>query len=146
MRYIVIGGMPEVVAAYSKGGSLQDCQQILDDLTLTFNDDFAKYKTRIPSSRLREVFISMMEQSGSKFVYSQASQTIRYEHIKEAIDLLTMAGLVYPVVHTSANGLPLAAELNHKFHKYAVFDTGIMQRYLGLDTYQIFCWAIRLLR
>ena len=137
MRHIVIGGMPEVVAAYSKGGSLQDCQQILDDLALTFNDDFAKYKTRVPSSRLREVFFSIIEQTGNKFVYSQASQATKHDQIKEAIDLLTKAGLVYPVIHTSANGLPLAAELNHKFQKYVVFDTGIMQRYLGLDIAEI---------
>jgi len=137
MRFIVIGGMPEVVAAYSKGASLQDCQQILDDLSLTFNDDFAKYKTRVPSSRLREVFLSIMEQTGNKFVYSQASQNIKHEHIKEAVDLLSKAGLVYPVTHTSANSLPLAAELNHKFQKYAVFDTGMMQRYLGLDISKI---------
>ena len=137
VRYIVIGGMPEVVASYAKNGSLQDCQQVLDDLMLTYSDDFAKYKTRVPSSRLKEVFISVMEQTGNRFVYSQASQTIKHEHIKEAVELLTMAGLVYPVVHTSANGLPLAAELNHKFCKYAVFDTGIMQRFLGLDISKI---------
>jgi len=133
VRYIVIGGMPEVVATYSKGGLLQDCQQVLDDLMLTYNDDFAKYKSRVPSSRLREVFLSILEQTGNKFVCSQASQTIRHEHIKEAVELLIMAGLVYPVTHTSANGIPLAANLNHKICKYAVFDTGVMQRFLGLD-------------
>ena len=133
VRHIIIGGMPEVVATYAKGGSLQDCRQVLDDLMLTFDDDFAKYKTRVPSSRLREVFLSVMEQTGNKFVYSQTSQTIRHEHIKEAVALLMMAGLVYPVIHSAANGVPLAAELNHKKHKYAIFDTGVMQRFLGLD-------------
>jgi len=136
-QFIVLGGMPEVVATYSKGGSLQDCQQVLDDLTLTFDDDFAKYKSRVPSSRLREVFLSVMEQTGSKFVYAHASQATRHEHIKEAIELLTKAGLVYPVVHSAANGAPLAAELNHKKQKNAVFDTGMMQRFLGLDISKI---------
>jgi predicted AAA+ superfamily ATPase len=78
-----------------------------------------------------------MEQTGNKFVYSQASQTVRHEQIKDAIRLLIMAGLVYPITHSSANGFPLAAELNHKICKYAVFDTGIMQRFLGLDISQI---------
>jgi predicted AAA+ superfamily ATPase len=133
VRHIVVGGMPEVVAAHSKGGSLQECQQILDDLALTYNDDFAKYKSRVPSSRLREVFLSIMEQTGNKFVYAQASKTLRHEYIREAIELLTKAGLVYPVTHTAANGVPLAAELNHKYIKYAVFDTGVMQRFAGLD-------------
>jgi len=44
-----------------------------------------------------------------------------------------MAGLVYLVTHTSANGVPLAAQLNHKHRKYAIFDTGIMQRSLQID-------------
>jgi predicted AAA+ superfamily ATPase len=137
LQYIVIGGMPEVVATYSKGGSLQECQQVLDDLMLTYDNDFAKYKMRVPSSRLKEVFLSIMEQTGNKFVYSQASQTVRHEQIKEAVTLLIMAGLVYPVTHSSANGFPLAAELNHKICKYMVFDTGIMQRFLRLDISKI---------
>jgi predicted AAA+ superfamily ATPase len=78
-----------------------------------------------------------MEQTGNKFVYSRVSQVIRHEHIKEAIRLLVMAGLIYPVIHTSANGFPLAAELNHKICKYVVFDTGVLQRFLGLDISKI---------
>jgi predicted AAA+ superfamily ATPase len=133
VRYIVLGGLPEVVTTFSVGGSLQDCQQVLDDLMQTYNDDFAKYKAKMPASRLREVFLSVMEQSGTKFVYSKASQIAKHESIKEAVELLVMAGLVYPVTHTSATGVPLAAELNHKFCKYIVFDTGVMQRFMGLD-------------
>jgi predicted AAA+ superfamily ATPase len=133
VRFMLVGGMPQVVATLVQGGSLQDCRQVLDDLILTFDDDFAKYKARVPSSRLREVFLSAMEQAGGKFVYSRASQTAKHEHIKEAVSLLAMAGLVYPVTHTSANGIPLAAQLNHKIRKYVVFDTGVMQRCLQLD-------------
>jgi predicted AAA+ superfamily ATPase len=137
VRYIVIGGMPEVVVTSMNGGSLQECQQVLDDLILTFNDDFAKYKTRMPSSQLREIFLSVMEQTGHKFIYAHASQTAKHEQIKNAVELLVMAGLVYPVVHTSANGIPLGAEINHKAIKYITFDTGIMQRFLQLDISKI---------
>lgn len=138
MRFIAIGGMPEVVATYSQGGSLQDCQQILRDLILTYNNDFVKYKKRVPSSRLKEIFLSIMEQTGSKFVYSQASENIKHENIKNAVELLSMAGLVYPVIHSSANGIPLAAELNHKHQKNIAFDTGIMQQALKLDISKLF--------
>lgn len=44
-----------------------------------------------------------------------------------------MAGLVVPVTHTSANGLPLGAGQNPKKRKMLIFDTGIYQRLLGLD-------------
>jgi predicted AAA+ superfamily ATPase len=138
MRFIAIGGMPEVMATTAQGGSLHDCQQILRDLILTYNNDFVKYKKRVPSSRLKEIFLSIIEQTGSKFVYSHAAENIRHEHIKIAVELLSMAGLVYPIIHSSANGIPLAAELNHKHQKYIVLDTGIMQQALKLDISKLF--------
>jgi predicted AAA+ superfamily ATPase len=138
VRFIAIGGMPEVVATYAAGGSLQECQQVLNDLILTYNDDFAKYKKRVPSSRLKEVFFSIMEQTGNKFVYSRAVENTKHESIKTAVELLIMAGLAYPVTHSSANGVPLAAELNHKHQKIIAFDTGIMQQTLKLDISKLF--------
>ena len=133
VRFIAIGGMPEVVATYAAGGSLHECQKILNDLILTYNDDFSKYKKSVPSSRLREVFFSIMEQTGSKFVYSRAAENTKHKSIKTAVELLIMAGLAYPITHSSANGIPLAAKLNHKHQKIVAFDTGIMQRTLKLD-------------
>ena len=138
VRFIAIGGMPEVVATYAAGGSLQECQQILNDLILTYNDDFSKYKKRVPSSRLKEVFLSIMEQTGNKFVYSRAVENTKHESIKMAVELLIMAGLAYPVTHSSANGIPLSAELNHKHQKIIAFDTGIMQQSLKLDISKLF--------
>ena len=46
--------------------------------------------------------------------------------------MLIMAGLVIPVVSSSANGIPLGAETNHKKCKILLLDTGIFQRLLDL--------------
>jgi len=137
LRFILIGGMPKVVAIYSRGGSLLQCQQALDDLTISLYDDFSKYRERVPSSRLREVFSSVIQQTGGKFTYSKASPDSNHRQIKESVELLELAGIVYPVTHTSANGLPLAAEMNTKHRKYLIFDTGIYQRFLKLDLGQL---------
>lgn len=51
--------------------------------------------------------------------------------------MLELAGVVHPVTHTSANGLPLAAEMNAKHRKLLIFDTGIYQRFLRLDLGQL---------
>jgi len=135
--FMLIGGMPEVVATYARGGSLLECQQVLDDLTLSLYDDFSKYKERVPASRLREIFASVIHQTGGKFTYSEASQDANHKQIKEGVDLLELAGIIYPVTHTSANGLPLAAGMNTKHRKYLIFDTGIYQRFLKLDLGQL---------
>ena len=137
IRFMLIGGMPEVVATYSSSGSLLECQEILNDLTITLYSDFSKYKERVPSSRLRDIFASVINQTGGKFTYSHASEQSNRLQIKESVSLLELAGIIYPVTHTSANGLPLAAEKNTKHCKYLIFDTGIYQRFLKLDLEQM---------
>ena len=137
VRFMLIGGMPEVVATYVQNGSLLDCQRVLDDLTLSLYDDFSKYKQRVPASRLREIFAAVINQTGEKFTYSKASQEYNRLQIKESLELLELAGIIYPVTHTSANGLPLAAEMNIKHRKFLIFDTGIYQRFLRLDLGQL---------
>ena len=133
LRFIVIGGMPEVVSKYASGGSLLDCRNILDELTETLFNDFAKYKQRVPATRLEEVFSAIIAQTGQKFTYSQAISSGNQVQIKESIELLKMAGLVYSATHSSANGLPLAAETNPRYRKLMILDTGIYQRFLRLD-------------
>ncbi|OAV75320.1 hypothetical protein Barb7_01067 [Bacteroidales bacterium Barb7] len=137
IRFMLIGGMPEVVSTYAGGGSLLECQAVLDDLTLSLYDDFSKYKQRVSTARLREIFASVIQQTGGKFTYSKASQESNRLQIKESMELLELAGIIYPVTHTSANGLPLAAEMNTKHRKYLIFDTGIYQRFLRLDLGQL---------
>jgi predicted AAA+ superfamily ATPase len=135
-HFLLVGGMPEVVAEYIKSGSLLDCQQILDDLTNTLYDDFAKYKEKVSVVRLKEVFNAVTEQTGGKFVLSNVHKLNNLQ-IKECLEMLEMAGLIYPVTHTSANGLPLGAEINTKHRKFMLFDVGIYQRYLKLGIAQI---------
>lgn len=132
-KFLMIGGMPEAVSAYAAGASLLDVKRILNDLLVSVQADFAKYKSRVPASRLIEVFSSVAQQTGNKFNYSYPNASLDNRQIKEALDLLLMAGLIYRVTHSSSNGIPLGAEINPKKTKYLIFDTGIFQRILGLN-------------
>ncbi|HEY4062746.1 MAG TPA: AAA family ATPase [Puia sp.] len=132
-RFLILGGMPEVLAKYVQGHDLRLCSQVLDDLISSLRADFAKYRKRVPFLRISEVFDSVVQQSGGKFVYAKAHSESNHKQIKEAVDLLIMAGWVIPVTHTSANGLPLGAESNLKKRKLHLLDTGILQRILGLN-------------
>lgn len=132
-KFLIIGGMPEVVRAYSEGKSLLEIQRLLDDLIISVQADFDKYKARVPSVRLIEVFQSVAAQTGSKFVYNYPASTLNHLQVKECLQLLQMAGLIHPVVHSSANGIPLGAQANPKRRKFLMPDTGIFQRMLGLE-------------
>ena len=132
-RFLIIGGMPEVVASYMENGDLRRCSQVLDDLIISLRSDFSKYRRHVPSLRISEIFDAVVQQAGGKFVYTKAHSASNHKQIKEALDLLIMAGWVIPVTHTSANGLPLGAEANDKKRKMLLLDTGIFQRILGLN-------------
>ncbi|MDR3715585.1 MAG: AAA family ATPase [Puia sp.] len=132
-RFLVLGGMPEVIATYVQCHDLNRCGQILDDLITSLRTDFAKYRKNVPFLRITEIFDSVVQQAGGKFIYAKAHSQSNHKQIKEAVDLLIMAGWVIPVTHTSANGLPLGAESDDKKRKLNLLDTGIFQRILGLN-------------
>lgn len=131
-KFLILGGMPEAVSKYIQGRNLLAVQSVLDDLLLSVKSDFAKYKKRVPVLRIQEVFESVAMQTGGKFVYSRAAPDTRHAHIKEALSLLIMAGLVIPVTHSAANGIPLGAQSDPGKRKMLLYDTGIFQRALGL--------------
>ncbi|GHT64417.1 ATPase [Bacteroidia bacterium] len=130
--FLLIGGMPEVVASYVTEKNLLKCQLVLDDLIVSLRNDFAKYKKRVPTLQISATLDSVVRQMGNKFVYTDKEPVFSAFQIKHAVELLVMAGLVIPVTHTSANGLPLGSEINPKFRKMFLLDTGVFQRLLGL--------------
>ena len=132
-KFLIIGGMPQAVQTYVSNGDLLEIQRILDDLIIAFQADFAKYKRRIPPTNIQSVFESVVKQVGSKYKYSNELTALNNPAIKQVLDLLEMAGLVYRVTHSSSNGIPIGAETNTKKVKFMIFDTGIYQRILGLD-------------
>jgi len=136
--FLIIGGMPEAVSEYVLSGDLLRSQLVLNDLLVTFQNDFSKYRKRIPDSRIREVFESVAHQVEGKFIYEKAANGCSHTQIKQALDLLIMAGLVYPVTHSSSNGIPLGAEMDMKYRRMFLLDTGLLQQILGLDVAQLF--------
>jgi uncharacterized protein len=132
-KFLVVGGMPEAVHAYVESGNMLEVQRVLDDLYISFEDDFAKYKNRVSTARIREVFNAVVNQVGNKFSYSYPNATLSNEQVKEALELLAMAGLIFIVTHSASNGIPLGAEINPKKRKFILLDAGIFQRILGAN-------------
>jgi len=135
--FSLIGGMPSVVSEFIKNQDFIRCQNALNDILVSFRNDFAKYKKRVPAIRINEVFESVVKQAEGKFVYERAAVQSSNRQIKDALELLIMAGLVYPITHTAANGIPLGSEVNPKIQRMFLFDTGLFQRILGLNVSDI---------
>lgn len=135
--FYLVGGMPEAVSTWFSSQSFLDCKHVHSDILDTYQQDFSKYKKRVSPDLLRQVLRSVALQVGTKFVFAQASREVPAASVKECLRLLTLAGLITPVKHTAANGVPLGAEENEKYIKYLFLDLGLMQTLLGLPAEDI---------
>jgi predicted AAA+ superfamily ATPase len=130
--FLICGGMPEAVSQYVRTGDLLKGEVVLNDLINTLKDDFAKYRKRVSPILLHEVFESVTHQAAGKFVYERAAPGTSAAQVRQTLELLIKAGLVHPVTHTAANGIPLGAEANQKYRRMIPCDTGIFLQLLGL--------------
>ena len=69
--FLMVGGMPASVAAWITCHDYRQCQTELDDILLTYYDDFVKYAKKVDPTLLRITLQSVILQIGNKFVYSQ---------------------------------------------------------------------------
>ena len=131
-NYIMIGGLPEVVCKWDETGDYLQCQELQDELIIGYEDDFAKYKKKVDPVLLRQVLRSAAQQITNKFIYAQASNE-KAAKVREALELLSKAGLLIPVTRTSANGFPLGEGADYTYQKVLVFDSGILLRLLNMS-------------
>lgn len=131
--YLLVGGMPEAVLAWIKTHNFNKCSHIQEDIILTYEDDFSKYKKRVSPDQLRTTLHGICHQPGEKITFKQISADYRSSQIREAVRLLTLAGLVIPVIATSGNGIPLDAEANEKNMKILLLDSGLLLSVLQLE-------------
>jgi len=131
--FLMVGGMPASVATWVTTHDYSQCQAELDDIQLTYYDDFPKYAKKVDPTLLRNTLQSVVMQIGDKFTYSEVDGGYRADDVKKALKLLCDAGIIKRVSYTSGNGLPLGAEVNDKFRKYIYLDSGLLLRILDLD-------------
>lgn len=131
--YILIGGMPEVVAKWIETSDFLQCLEIQDDIISGYQDDFPKYRKKIDPVLLSNTMTSVAMQATKKFVYSRVEGNYRSAEVKKALALLTTAGIIIPVTHTDASGLPLGDNSDTSIQKYLLLDTGLLLRMLSIS-------------
>lgn len=131
--FMIIGGMPASVKAWVETHDYLESAAELRDIQQSYYDDFVKYEDKVDPVLLRNTLDAVIVQSGKKFVFSHVVGGYRPEDVKIALSMLTDAGLIKPIKHTAANGIPLGAETNDKFIKYQFLDSGLLLQILDLN-------------
>ena len=125
--------MPEAVKTWVEYHDYIRCQEVQDDIVVTYEDDFPKYKKNVDPTLLRRTLRSVAVQAGKKFVYTKVGLDYKTAEVKKAVELLTLAGILHPVTHTDANGLPLGSDEDKSYQKMLLLDTGLLLRLLNMS-------------
>ncbi len=131
--YIIVGGMPAVLNEYLSSKDLMNCQRIQTALLQTYRSDFGKYAKISQHKYLQKVFDTAPLMVGQRIKYSNIDPDTRSRDLKNALSLLTLAGIVRPIYLTKASGLPLGAQINEQKFKLNFLDVGLMQNSCGLQ-------------
>jgi len=132
-EFMVTGGMPGVLNAFFLSGKdwttvAREQQSIIQ----TYLADFAKYGHRIDVQLMERIFRKIPAQVGRSVKYVSLDADATSAKVKENLELLEKARLMYRVFHSDGNGLPLGAELSGKRFKLLFLDVGLLNAFLGL--------------
>ena len=134
--YMIVGGMPESVAAWIKYKDPVKIARIQQELIEIYENDFSKHNGRVNSGRILMVFRSIASQlakANEKFMYGVVREGARAREFEEAIEWLVSAGMLVRVYNLSKMEHPLAAFDKLDQFKLFVFDTGLLKHMAGVD-------------
>jgi predicted AAA+ superfamily ATPase len=132
-QYLVTGGMPESIRSFIETGSWIESDRVKQSILTTYIDDFSKYGRRIKHELMSTVFKALPHTVGTVLKYSRISRDFRPDEIARAIHFFSMARVCFPVYHSSCEGIPVGATVNHKKMKPLFLDVGLLTTACGLS-------------
>ncbi len=130
--FSIVGGLPEAVLRFTNARDFLGVSQVQSAILETYQQDFSKYRKRIPQERLERVFTAIPSQVGKKWVHARLGENEKAASIAAALTALCQARVAHRVLHSDGNGVPLAAEERDNQAKLLFIDVGLMGNLLGL--------------
>lgn len=128
-EYYYIGGMPEVVDSFVRGGDFNEVRRLQLQILDAYDRDFSKHASVSEVPRIRMVWRSIhmqLSKENKKFIYGAIKEGARAREFEVAIEWLLDAGLVYKVFRTTKGEMPLSGFVDLSAFKLYLLDTGLL--------------------
>lgn len=135
-EYLVVGGMPEAVAAFAAARDLGETRRLQQLILSAYDADFSKHAPGRILERMRLAWASIphqLAQENKRFVYSAVRKGARARDFEESIRWLVDYGAVRKIDRASALRLPLASYEDPGVFKLFGLDVGLMGAQAELD-------------
>lgn len=129
--YLLVGGMPEVVAQHANGKHLEALRDIQENIHTAYVADMTKYTKGLDAAKIVACWNSLPAQlakeSGStKFMWKTVGNGAKAERHAPALDWLIASGIVNRCTKVSAGVAPLKSFEEVNSFKIYMGDTGLL--------------------
>lgn len=133
-RYVLIGGMPEIVQHYSANQNLRALLTIYESLQVSFINDVEKYaRNNSLVNVIRHVINVMSIEAGNRIKFQNFGQSnYGSREVGEAIRIIEKAMLLHLVYPCTSVSLPVLPD-KRKSPRLHLLDTGLMNYIAGLQ-------------
>ncbi len=136
-RYVVVGGMPQAVKAYSETHVLTDIGRIHSEIFSQYLDDIRKYadgNVRLRTESCLRSLPSMLSAENKKFKYSEVEasegeerpRSTGFRYYAPALDWLSMACTTLTCCNITEPKSPLEERIMPNSFKLYMSDTGLL--------------------
>lgn len=128
-KYIVVGGMPEVVNAFIKDKNYNNVLKLQRDIIKKYEDDIQKYASFNDKSKIRACFRSIpknLAQDYKKFRYSLVEKNASSRKYASSLEWLYDAGIINFCYNLRIPELPLDGNSDSDTFKIYMKDTGLL--------------------
>lgn len=133
-QYAIVGGLPEVLAAYIEGKDFTALVPVYESLIQSFKDDVSKYARNTSGARvLRHIIETAPFEADSRIKFQNfGKSSYQSREVGEAMRSLELAGLLKLVYPTTSVELPALPDLK-KSPRLQLLDTGLMNYQAGVQ-------------
>ena len=138
-EYLVVGGMPEVVASFAEYKDFTRVQKIQDKILAYYADDISQHARGAEKVKVRACYDSIPRQlakENKKFKYSEVEHKATARKYGDSVQWLRDANMAYLCRNTTVPTLPLKAYEKENEFKLYVADTGLLLAMFGFATKQ----------
>lgn len=128
-KYIVVGGMPEVAAAFVADADFSRVLQLQRDILAEYQNDIAKYAPSAEKAKARACFLSIPKQLArdyKKFTYSLVEPRGSARKYGGSLQWLYDAGIINFCYKLNAPELPFEGNADNAKFKVYMRDTGLL--------------------
>lgn len=138
-EYLVVGGMPEVVASFAEYKDFTKVHELQDKILASYADDISQHAKGAEKTKVRMCYDSIPRQlarENKKFKYSEVEHKATSRKFRDSVQWLRDANMAYMCHNTTTPMLPLRAyEKDNEFKLY-IADTGLLSAMFGFATKQ----------